>query len=369
MPAMDTLMEAQLDYPHAGPPEGGVMFPVAPGLWWLRMPLPFRLDHINLWLAKDGEHLAAIDTGIAMSKTRALWEKLFAGDFAGRRLSKIVVTHMHPDHVGLAGWLNERFGAPLYMSLGEYHSTQNTMRGFGDSETDSRRRFYLANGIPESGLDAFARHRGGFKQVVSELPPDYVRIMEGKPLFLDGRRWEIIAGFGHSPEHCSLYCAELGVLIAGDQVLPKITTNVSVWPIEPMANSLQWFLDSIEKFRTLPPDTLVLPSHGLPFRGLHRRLDQLVAHHDERLDVLRAACAIEDGKHGVELTPTLFPGKVLDEHQFVFALGETLAHLHCLEGRGQAERLIGKDGVHRFRTIGPAPTGVELHDVDDPEMV
>ncbi len=369
MACMDTLNDPTLDFPHAGPPEGGVMFPVAPGIWWLRMPLPFRLDHINLWLVKDGEHLAAVDTGIAMSKTKKLWEQLFAGDFAGRRLSRIVVTHMHPDHVGLAGWLGERFAAPLYMTLGEYHSTQNTMRGFGDAETESRRRFYLANGIAESGIEAFARHRGGFKQVVSELPPEYVRIMEGKPLVIDGKSWDIVAGFGHSPEHASLYCAELGVLIAGDQVLPKITTNVSVWPIEPLANSLQWFLDSIAKFKALPQDTLVLPSHGLPFRGLHRRIDQLVAHHDERLDALRAACAVPQGRHAVELTPVLFPGKDLDEHQFVFALGETLAHLHCLEGRGQAERLVGADGVHRFRTLGEAPAGVELHDVDDPEMV
>lgn len=369
MTGMDTLADSLLDFPHAAPPDGGVMFPVAPGVWWLRMPLPFRLDHINLWLVRDGANLAAVDTGIGMSKTRALWEKLFDGDFAGRRLSKIVVTHMHPDHVGLAGWLNRRFDAPLHMTLGEYHSTQSTMHGFGDSETESRRRFYMANGIPESGLETFARHRGGYQQVVSELPPDYVRLLEGKPLTIDGKRWEVIAGFGHSPEHASLYCAELGVLIAGDQILPKITTNVSVWPIEPFANALQWFLDSIEKFRALPDDTLVLPSHGLPFRGLHRRLDQLVAHHDERLDALRAACATAEGRHGVELTPVLFPGRELDEHQFVFALGETLAHLHCLDGRGQVERVVGADGVHRFRTLGSAPDGVTLHDVDDPEMV
>mgnify|MGYP001378663275 CR=1 FL=1 len=369
MASMDTLTGAPLDFPHADPPEPGRMLGVAEGLWWLRMPLPFKLDHINLWLAADGDGLCAIDTGIAMSKTKALWEQLFAGDFAGRRLGRVVVTHMHPDHVGLAGWLCQRFDAPLHMTLGEYHSTQNTMRGFGDGESGSRRRFYLANGIPESGIGAFDRHRGGFRQVVSELPPDFVRLIEGRPLELGGRRWEVIAGFGHSPEHASLYCAELGVLIAGDQVLPKITTNVSVWPIEPMANSLQWFLDSIAKFRALPADTLVLPSHGLPFRGLHARIDQLVAHHDERLDALRSACAVDEGRHGVELVPVLFPGKALDEHQFVFALGETLAHLHCLEGRLQAERLVGADGVHRFRTVGPAPAAVELHDVGDPDIV
>jgi glyoxylase-like metal-dependent hydrolase (beta-lactamase superfamily II) len=161
----------------------------------------------------------------------------------------------------------------------------------------------------------------------------------------------------------------LNVLIAGDQVLPKITTNVSVWPIEPLADSLTWFIDSTKKMYALPADTLVLPSHGLPFHGLHSRADQLIAHHDERLDMLRAFCATPDGATGVDCVPALFPGKVLDEHQFVFALGETLAHLHCLETRRQAARLTDAHGVHRFRTIGEAPPPPSLHDVDEPDIV
>jgi glyoxylase-like metal-dependent hydrolase (beta-lactamase superfamily II) len=366
---MDTIAVNPLSFPHAAPPPGGEILRVAPGVHWLRMPLPLRLDHINLWLLEDGDGLCVVDTGINMSKTRTLWEELFARYFGARPVTRVIVTHMHPDHVGTAGWLCEKWRAPLYMSLGEYHSVQNTMQGFGDAESVSRRVFYLANGIPEAKVGMFERHRGGYRQVVAAMPAEFIRIREGYDIVVGGKAWRPIMGYGHSPEHVALHCAELGVLIAGDQVLPKITTNVSVWPIEPLADSLTWFIDSTKKMYALPPDTLVLPSHGLPFYGLHARADQLIEHHDERLDVLRAFCANQAGRTGVDCVPALFPGKELDEHQFVFALGETLAHLHCLESRGQAERLTDSQGVHRFRTLGEAPPPKPLHDVDEPDIV
>jgi glyoxylase-like metal-dependent hydrolase (beta-lactamase superfamily II) len=366
---MDSLASQPLTFPHAEPPPPAEILRVAPGIHWLRMPLPFRLDHINLWLIEDGEGFCIVDTGINMSKTRELWETLFKRHFGARPVTRVIVTHMHPDHVGTAGWLCQKWNAPLYMSLGEYHSVQNTIQGFGDAESVSRRSFYLANGIPEAKVGMFESHRGGYRQVVSAMPPEFVRLREGHDVMVGGRAWRPIMGYGHSPEHVALYCAELKVLIAGDQVLPKITTNVSVWPIEPLADSLTWFIESTKKMYALAPDTLVLPSHGLPFRGLHARADQLIAHHDERLDALRAACAAPAGLTGVESVPALFPGRELDEHQFVFALGETLAHLHCLETRGQAERLTDSQGIHRFRTLGEAPSPPALHDVDEPEMV
>ncbi len=366
---MDSITTASLSFPHAEPPAPGEILRVAPGVHWLRMPLPFRLDHINLWLIEDGEGFCIVDTGINMGKTRELWEKLFARHFGARPVTRVIVTHMHPDHVGTAGWLCEKWAAPLYMSLGEYHSVQNTMQGFGDAESVSRRVFYLANGIPEDRVGMFERHRGGYRQVVAAMPAEFLRLREGQPIVVGGKSWVPIMGYGHSPEHVALYCAELGVLIAGDQVLPKITTNVSVWPIEPMADSLTWFIESTKKMYKLPSDTLVLPSHGLPFQGLHTRADQLIAHHDERLDMLRAFCATPTGATGVDCVPALFPGRELDEHQFVFALGETLAHLHCLETRGQAARLKDANGVYRFRTLGDVPQPPALHDVDEPEMV
>lgn len=366
---MDTLAATPLSFPHAAPPPGGELLRVAPGIHWLRMPLPFRLDHINLWLVEDGEGFCAVDTGIHMSKTRELWEQIAARHLKSRPITRVLVTHMHPDHVGTAGWLCEKWRAPLYMSLGEYHSVQNTLRGFGDHEDESRRVFYLSNGIPESGVDLFQRHRGGYNQVVSGVPPEFVRLMEGADITIGGRQWRPIMGYGHSPEHVALYCEDLKVLIAGDQILPKITTNVSVWPIEPLADSLSWFIASTRKMYALASDTLVLPSHGLPFIGLHARADQLLAHHDERLDALRAFCATPLGSTGVESVPALFPGKELDDHQFVFALGETLAHLHCLESRRLVERVTDARGVHRFRTLGEAPAVQPLHDVDEPEVV
>lgn len=346
---MDTLTGGAMTFPHREVPPGGEIVKVAEGVWWVRMPLPFKLDHINLWLVEDGEGFAIVDTGINLPEVRELWEKIFAQQLGGRPITRVLCTHMHPDHLGLGGWLTERWKARLWITLGEYLSAQTARIGFGREENASRRGFYRSNGMAEERLDLFDRHRGSYASIVGPLPVEYQRLRDGETFTMGGRQWRVIVCLGHAPEHASFYCAELGVLIAGDQVLPKITTNVSVWPMEPLANALQWFLDGIVKLRQLPADTLVLPSHGLPFSGLHARLDQLAAHHDERLGALREACgeAGERGATGVEMVPVLFP-RQLDDHQFVFALGETLAHLHCLEGRGQARRVTDRHGIHHF---------------------
>jgi glyoxylase-like metal-dependent hydrolase (beta-lactamase superfamily II) len=194
----------------------------------------------------------------------------------------------------------------------------------------------------------FHRHKGGYAKGVGPLPPTFQRLIHAHPITLGGHRWDVIVGRGHAPEHASLWCPELNVLIAGDQVLPKISTNVGVWPNEPQADALTWFLDGFSRFRRLPADALILPSHGFPFIGLHTRLDQLVAHHDARLNDMTAAIAHRgaEGATGWDMVPVLFP-RHLDNNQIVFAFGETLAHLHCLETRARVKRVV-VDGVSRF---------------------
>lgn len=338
---------AQLRFPCGDVPEPGTIKNVAPGIHWLRMPLPFQLNHINLWLVDDGDSWTIIDTGINSADSRDLWEKIFAAHLDGKPVKRVIATHLHPDHVGLAGWLCERWGAQLWMTLGEYMSALAVRNDFTESE-ETRAAHLHRNGVPADRIALFHRHKGGYAKGVVPLPTSFRRMIHAHPITLAGHRWDVIVGRGHAPEHASLWCPELNVLIAGDQVLPKISTNVGVWPNEPQADALTWFLDGFSRFRRLPADALVLPSHGFPFVGLHTRLDQLVAHHDARLNDMATAIAQRgaEGATGWDMVPVLFP-RHLDNNQVVFAFGETLAHLHCLETRARVKRCV-VDGVHRF---------------------
>jgi glyoxylase-like metal-dependent hydrolase (beta-lactamase superfamily II) len=338
-------------YVFDGQPAAGETREVAPGVFWLRMPLPFKLDHINLWLLKDGDGWTIVDCGINRDPVKAAWERVFAQRFGGRPLKRVIVTHYHPDHVGLAGWLTQRFGVRLWMPLAEWAFARMISQDQSDASHEAARAFYRAAGFDEAQMAAFESRRDRYAANVSPIPAVYRRYGEGGVIDIDGRGWRVVVGTGHSPEHACLYCTELNVLISGDQILPKISPNVSLWPSEPEGNPLRLFLDSLNKFRDLPADTLILPSHNWPFLGLHARLDALAHHHDERLAATWATCA--EPASGVDVLKRLFQ-RELDAHQLMFAIGESLAHLHFLAAEGRLERTLGPDGIHRFRQIASA---------------
>ena len=335
-----------LVHPWPEPPGGGTVIDVAPGIQWIRMPLPFALDHINLWLIEDEGGVTVVDTGVGLTPTRDLWEKLFAGPLADRPIVRVLVTHFHPDHIGNAEWLTRRFGVDLWCPQAEWLMAQLAWRGMGGNDSAERMGHYRRHGVSGAQIDAFRERGNHYQQLVPTVTSRFRTVREGDTITIGGRRWHAFTVLGHAPEHACLFCPEAGVLISGDQVLPKITTNVSVWPDQPRANPLRLYLDSLTRFRPLPGETLVLPSHGLPFRGLHLRLDYLRAHHDERLAA--TVDAVTEPRTAAELVPVLFRRK-LDTHQLGFAIGETLAHLHYLEAEGQAERLVDAEGIHRFR--------------------
>ena len=334
-----------LVYPWAQPPAPGAVTAVAPGIRWLRMPLPFQLDHINLWLLEDEPGWTIVDTGAGLDDTQALWERIFAERLDGRRVTRVVVTHFHPDHMGNAGWLTARWTTDLWCTQAEWLYAQFAWRAREAADTEPRLAHYRRHGCGE-GVLARLRHRmNPYPELVPTLAPEFHRLRDGDTLVIGGRRWEVLTVLGHAPEHACLWNREAGVLIAGDQVLPKITTNVSVWSEQPLGNPLRLYLDSFERFRPMAADTLVLPSHGLPFRGLHARLAQLRDHHEARLG--EALDALLEPRSAAELIPALFR-RELDVHQWGFALGESLAHLNFLEADGRAARAVGEDGVHRF---------------------
>src|SRR5690606_35440403 len=340
-------------------PEAGQMKEVAAGVYWLRMPLPFALNHINVWLLRDEingrEGWTLIDTGVARPEIQAHWEHVFEHGLDGLPVLRVVVTYMHPDHVGLAGWVCERWDAPLYMTMTDYMVarfwTQPDPEGSLSSGPNGRAAaaHFARHGLTDPQAQAQIAERAGYyPSLVGPLPPRFHRLLHGESLRMAGCDWQIIVGYGHAPEHAALYSAKLGVLISGDMVLPRISTNVSVFDIEPEANPLTQFLTSLHRYDDLPADTLVLPSHGHPFIGLHTRIAQLRAHHQDRLHDTYEACA--HGLSAAELVPVLFK-RQLDIHQLSFAMGEAVAHLHALWYGGTLRREQDADGVYRFYAI------------------
>jgi glyoxylase-like metal-dependent hydrolase (beta-lactamase superfamily II) len=339
-------MTESLQFPVMTAPAPGETVTIAPGVRWLRMPLPFALNHINLWLIEDGPGWTIVDCGFALPDTKAAWERIFAGELEGRPVRRIIVTHFHPDHMGLADWLSERWQAPLWMTEKEWLHARMLSQDVGEASAVARRNFARQAGLDDEMSEAFAERQGNYRRGVPSVPPAYRRVGEGTTIEIGGREWRVIIGEGHAPELACLYCAETGVLIAGDQILPRISPNVSVQPFEPDGDPLARFLRSLDKIRAaLPPETLVLPSHNLPFYGVHQRIDELTSHHRARCEDVIAAC--ERPKTAADLLPVLFK-RQLDRHQMGFALGEALAHLHYLVGRGEIQRAGDMDGVNRF---------------------
>ncbi len=339
-------MAELLHFPVATPPAPGAVIAIAPGVRWLRMPLPFALDHINLWLLDDGPGWTAVDCGIAGRTTRELWQRIFADHLEGRPIVRVLVTHYHPDHIGLAGWLAERFEAPLWITEKEWlHARVMTGDGTADFAAAAR-GFARRAGLAAEDSALFAERHSGYRLGVPSVPPAFIRLADGMNVEIGSRSWRVIVGEGHAPELACLYCAESGLLIAGDQILPRISPNISVPPHQPDADPLALYLRSLARLRReLPADTLVLPSHNLPFRGVHHRIDELAAHHAERCAETVIACARPTS--AADLLPVLFRRR-LDRHQTAFALGEAVAHLHYLAGEGEIARVIGTDGIARF---------------------
>jgi glyoxylase-like metal-dependent hydrolase (beta-lactamase superfamily II) len=322
---------AVLQYPFDAPPAPGEATPVAPGVLWIRMPLPFTLAHINLWAIEDGERWTLVDSGLRSPETASAWRQLRDGALGGRGVERIVVTHMHPDHVGMAGWITRRTGCRLWMTRLEYLTCRVLVADTGrDAPEDYRARF------------------GEFGKHTYALPDSYRRIVDGETIRIGAHDWEVITGSGHSPEHACLHCPALGLLVSGDQVLPRISSNVSVFPTEPDADPLGDWLDSIAKLRArVPDDVLVLPAHNLPFRGLHARLDELAAGHARGLAALRER--LVEPRRVVDVFGALFRRPIDSPGLLSMATGETVAHLNRLLATGEATVTVDEAGVAWYR--------------------
>ena len=346
-------LEGELHYPFGDTlPEPGTTVEVATGMRWIRMSLPFALNHINLWLLRDEldgqQGWSIVDCCISRDESKAQWEQIFATQLEGMPILRVIVTHMHPDHIGLAYWLCERWKVRLWISATDYNMARLGALGPTAFGGEAAANFFASHGLND--LDSVTQIKARvnyFPRLVPAVPPQYRRMMDGDVVAIGGRSWTCISGHGHAPEHISLYCASEKVLIGGDMMLPRISTNVSVYEVEPEANALKQFLDSIDKFMALPEDTLTLPSHGKPFTGLYTRVRQLHEHHRDRLAEVIAACG-EKACCAADILPIMFK-RPLDLHQKTFAMGEAVAHLHALWFDGKLQRTFDGNGVYRFR--------------------
>ncbi|MFO1197635.1 MAG: MBL fold metallo-hydrolase [Burkholderiaceae bacterium] len=345
-----------LDYPCGDAPETGHAKEIAPGVLWIRMPLPFTLTHINVWAVRDGDGWAIFDTGVQTPATAAAWRTLLAGDEArgAHRVSRVFVTHMHPDHVGMAGWLTRKFDCRLWMTRLEYLNCRVLVGDTGREAPEDGIRFYRRAGWDDDAIEYYRARFGNFGKTTYALPESYRRIRDGETIRIGEHDWHVIVGGGHSPEHACFHCPDLKLLISGDQVLPKISSNVSVFPTEPDANPLHEWLTSIERLKAaIDDDVLVLPAHNDPFRRLHARLDDLAGGHERSLTRLRRTLA--KPVRVIDVFGALFARGISDLGLLSLATGESLAHLNYLVHRGEASVSLDDAGVAWYQST-PNPS-------------
>jgi glyoxylase-like metal-dependent hydrolase (beta-lactamase superfamily II) len=339
-----------LHYPCEAPPGRGEAQEVAPGVLWLRLSLPFALDHVNVWALADGEGWTLVDTGISNTATREDWETILAGPLESRPVRRVICTHMHPDHIGLAGWLCERFQAPLHMTRLEYVTGRMLLADTGQPAPESGAQYYRASGWTPEQVERYRAEYGGFGRGVTALPSSYQRLTNDDRFTVNGADWQVVVGDGHSPEHACLLRPSDGVFIAGDQILPRISSNISVWPTEPEADPLEDWLSSLAMLRNrLSSDLLVLPSHGEPFTGVHERIDALVRGH--QVSLTRLLRTLRKPCRAVDVFSALF-ARPIGDGVLGMATGESRAHFNYLPRRGLARRQADADGVLWWTATG-----------------
>ncbi len=343
-----------LVYPLGEAPAPGGAREVAPGVHWLRMPLPWALSHINLYALADGDDgLAVVDTAAQTPEALEAWQRLLGegGDLAGARVSRVLITHMHPDHVGMVGWLARRNDCRLWMTRLEYLTCRTLLADTGREAPDEGVQFYRRAGWSEHALEGYRVRFGGFGKYVHALPDSYRRLTDGEVLAVGDQSWRVVVGSGHSPEHACFYNEAAKLLISGDQVLPRISSNVSVHPTEPDADPMSDWLASLARLkREIPDDVLVLPAHGEPFRGLHLRLDKLASGQAKAIERLKRSLA--EPRRVIDVFGALFARTIEGRGDLLhMATGEALANLNHLLARGEVTRTVGDDGAYRYQLV------------------
>jgi glyoxylase-like metal-dependent hydrolase (beta-lactamase superfamily II) len=338
-------------YPFEAAPERGEAKEVADGVLWMRLPLPMKLDHVNVYALDDGDGWTVIDTGFASKLGREIWKSLMAGPLAGKPVTRVIVTHHHPDHVGLAGWFQSDHGAELITTRTAWLFARMLMLDKQEAMTAESEAFYVSGGMdPDILAQRKAEKPFNFADVVAPMPLGYTRIRQGDVIRIGGRDWDVHMGNGHAPEHATFWSRDDTLVLAGDQILPSISPNIGVYATEPMADPVSDWLEACERLSTLArPDHLVLGGHKLPFTGLPFRMRQLIENHHGALDRLMDALA--EPKTAADCFAAIFKRKI-GAGEYGLALVEAIAHVSHLYQAGQATRERRADGAWLYQRKG-----------------
>lgn len=331
-------------YPWAEPPAAGEAITVAPGVLWLRLPLPMVLDHVNVYALDEGDSWTIVDTGIHSKRSVALWETLLAGPLAGKPVSRVILTHHHPDHIGMAGWFMERFGAELWATRTSWLLSRMLILDVEGEPTPQALEFWRSGGMDADVFEARRTERPyNFADICYPLPVGYTRVQEGEVIRAGGRDWDVRLGGGHAPDHLTLWSRDDALVIAGDQILPSISPNIGVYPTEPEADPLADWLAACARLASFARDDhLVLGGHKLPFTGLPMRMRQLSENHHGALSRLREH--LKTPRTAAECFPQLFKRKI-DRGTYGLALVESVAHLNHMHQAGEVRRWRRDDGA------------------------
>ena len=348
---MGDIAPKGLNYPWEAPPEHGVPIEVSEGVLWFRLPLPMKLDHVNVYALDEGDSWTVIDTGFASKKCKAIWQGMMDGPLGGKPISRVVVTHHHPDHIGLAGWLKSDFGAELVTTRTAWLTARMLTLDVQEVPNAETLAFYKLSGMDAELYAKRATERPfNFADIVAPIPLGYTRIQEGEQIKMGGRTWDIHMGNGHAPEHATFWSQDDNLVLAGDQILSSISPNVGVYATEPMADPIGEWLEACERLNLLVQDDhLVLGGHKLPFTGLPQRMRQLIENHHSALKRLEKY--IEPPKSASECFSCLFK-RPIGEGEYGLALVESVAHLSHLYQTGLATRELRSDGAWVYQSKG-----------------
>ncbi len=337
--------------PWQAAPDHGAAVEVAEGILWIRLPLPMALDHVNIYALDEGDSWTIVDTGVRSKRSLALWEDVLTGPLGGRPVSRVILTHHHPDHIGMAGWLMDRFGAELVMTRTAYLMARMLILDVEDRPTPQALDFWRRAGMDPDIYEARRTDRPfNFADACAPIPVGYTRVRQGDTLRAGGRDWDVHVGHGHAPEHLTLWSRDDALVIAGDQIISSISPNIGVYPTEPEADPLGEWLDSCDRLAALArPDQLVLSGHKLPFTGLPTRMRQLADNHHGALKRLERHLATP--RTAADCFPPLFKRRI-DAGTYGLALVEAVAHLNHLHQAGRVTRRLGQDGAWLWQAAG-----------------
>lgn len=335
-------------YPWDVPPEQGEAIEVAEGVLWLRLPLPMKLDHVNVYALDDGDGWTVIDTGFDTRVTREIWAALMAGPLAGKPVHRVVATHHHPDHIGLAGWFQTDFGAELVTTRTAWLFARMLSLDVQAEMPAETRAYYRAAGMdPEILAQRIAERPFNFADVVAPMPLGFVRIKQGDSIRMGGRDWDVHMGDGHAPEHATFWSRDDNLVITGDQILSSISPNIGVYATEPMADPLADWLAACERLSLLArPEQLALGGHKLPFVGLPLRMTQLIENHHSALR--RLLNHLDAPKPASGCFSPLFK-RTIGPGEYGLALVEAVAHVNHLYHTGAVTRRLGEDGAWLYQ--------------------